>query len=184
MSKDIIRIKLTGPPYKAADNRWLTRTLFYEQVREFAEQSSYEPIFTLGADIPGLVNARTSFLELRDPTGYLWSIKYLGSWEHWERLLTSGWFRDAYEDWVRELKTILRMEALQKIAQIAQGASVQAFPASKYLASAEWDKPSRRAGAPSKEELSGELKKAVSVLAQENEDAKRMGLTLIQGGKT
>lgn len=177
------RIIVDKPPYKSKDNRWLTRTLFYEQVQEFPEQSSYEPQFTLGANIPGLINARQTFIALRDPTGYLWAIKYLGSWEHWEYLLRSSWFEAAYIEWVRELKTILKMEAIQKIDEIARSGSVQAFPAAKYLASADWEKAVHGRGRPSEEELRGELKKAVRTLTVEDEDAKRIGLTVIEGGK-
>jgi hypothetical protein len=161
----------------------LTRTLFYEQVQKFPDQSAYEPQFTLGANIPGLINARVTFLELRDPTGYLWAIKYLSSWEHWEQLMTCSWFEAEYQAWLRELKSILRQEALKKISEIAQGGSVQAFAAAKYLASYEWEKASRKAGAPSKEEMKGELAKAVKELNTLEEDAQRMGLTVIQGGK-
>jgi hypothetical protein len=157
--------------------------MFHEQHLLNPTQCAYDPVFSLHTDQPGLINCRKTFLSLRDPTGYLWAVKYLGSWEHWEYLMRSSWFEEAYNGWVRELKTVLKMEALQKIDEIARSGSVQAFPAAKYLASAEWEKAVRTRGAPSKEELQGELRNAVKELTVLEEDAQRMGLTIIQGGK-
>lgn len=177
------RILIDKPPYRTQDNRWITRSLFYEQFVLYPQQCNYEPRFTLGYDIPGLVNARQTFIELRDPTGYKWAIKYLGSWDHWTYLLRSPWFQEAYEEWLQELKTIFKMEAIDRIKEIASEGSAQSFLASKYLASAEWEKAVRGPGAPSKAEMKGELKKAVQALTWEEEDAKRMGLKVIQGDK-
>ena len=129
-------LKLTRPPYKGASNAWLTRTLFYEQVQRFPDESPYHPIFSF-TGVSGYIDARRTFLALRDPTGYLWAIKYLASWEHFERLLTTSWFESEYQSWLRELKMLLRQESLEIIQEIAQEGTQQSFAAAKYLASAE-----------------------------------------------
>ncbi len=110
-------------------------------------------------------------------------MKYLGNWAHWEKLMESDWFATAYDGWLREYKTKLQAESLQTIHQIALEGSAQSLLASKYLASAEWEKPVRRAGAPSRQEMKGELARAVKQLSVEDEDARRIGLSVVQGGK-
>jgi hypothetical protein len=147
------------------------------------EDRIYQPIFSFIGDFPNLINARTSFLELRDPTGYRWAMKYLGSYEHFENLRESPWFESEYQAWLREYKIMIKSEAVQKIIEIASEDSPQAFQASKYLASADWEKAAYGRGRPSQAELKGELKKAVTLLQAEDEDAQRMGLKVIPGGK-
>ncbi len=180
----LIKEKLSGPPYRnLLGNVWLTRTLFWENHQDVKQQCRYEPVFSLDRDIPGLVNCRSTFIEIGDPTGYAWAQEYLQSWEHWEKLMQSSWFEQAYEGWLREYKMKLRSEAVGIITKIAQEGSQQALQAAKYLASAEWEKPATGRGRPSKEEMKGELARAVKQYEYEQDDAKRIGLTLIQGGK-
>lgn len=148
------------------------------------EDRVVHPVFSLYSDIDGLINARETFIQEGDPTGYKWAMKYLKSWEHFEQLMEAGWFRKAYEKWMQELKSKLQSEALEKIKEIASEDSSQALAAAKYLATHEWEnKPRRGLGRPTKDQITGELKKAVQVLTEEDLDAQRMGLTLIKGGK-
>lgn len=176
--------KLTKPPYKTLANSWYTRQLFFEPWQHInLDQKTILPVFSLHQDIPGLINARRTFVELRDPTGYKWATRYLNSYEHFTRLLTCPWFRDAVTEYVDEIKVLIRQEALAKLIEISQGDSSQAAMAAKYLANYDWEKNQHR-GRPSKEELKGELKRAASALTEEQEDAKRIGLTIIQGGKS
>lgn len=170
------RKKLDKPPYKSDGNTWLTRTLFVEMARLFPDVTSYEPVFSLNDDIPGYINCRKTFVSLKDPTGYKWAMKYLQSWEHFEKLLQAEWFVEAYQGWLKELKIKLKSEAIERISKIAQEASPQALPANKYLATHDWEKAASDRGRPSKAELKGELKKQVKLLEQEQDDAKRIGL--------
>jgi hypothetical protein len=57
----------------------------------------------------------------------------------------------------------------------------QALAAAKFIATGEYDKSSR--GRPSKAELDGKLKEAAQALSVEDEDLKRIGLKVINGGK-
>ena len=169
------------PPYKNASGTWYKEPLFYERVYDlsYAQRQDFEPMFSLQTDRPGLVNARKTFVELQDPTGYKWAIKYLGDYEHWKALMKSKWFVEAYENWMVELKMKMRSEALDTIRAIAQeGQPAQSLVASKYLASFEWDKKER--GRPSKAELQGELKRAAKALEIEDDDAERIGLRLVK----
>lgn len=136
-----------------------------------------KPIFTLHIERPGYICIRNTFVELGDPTGYKWAIKYLGDYEHWKTLMKCKWFQEAYEVWINELETKVRSDALEIIQKIAQeGLPTQSLVAAKYLASFEWKKGER--GRPSKSELQGELKRAAQALTVEDDDANRIGLKL------
>lgn len=156
------------------------------------EQRATSPLFSLDKDIPGLVNARATFLELGDPTGWLWTQKYLNKdYDHWQVLIKTSWFKKAYEDWLLELKMALRVKALQVIKDIAfevlPSPPATILAASRYLAEAGWEAkdagPGR--GRPSNAELTGELKRQASILSQEDLDLRRVkGLGIVDGGKS
>lgn len=168
------------PPYRTENNVWYTQALFWELViNKPIDQRLFEPVFSLYDDKPGLVNCRKTFVELGDPTGYKWAIRYLGDYEHWKRLTRCSWFKDAYDVWMNELKMKLQSEALDTIRGISQSENpAQALVASKYLASFEWEKKGR--GRPSKEEVQGELKQAAKMLSEEDKDFERIQLKVVK----
>lgn len=169
------------PPYKTDKNVWFTQSLFWDKWIHLQNdlRQDFAPIYTLYSDKPGYICARTTFVELNDPTGYKWAMKYLGDYEHWKYLMKAKWFREAYDVWIDELKTKLRSEALDTIKTIAtNGQPAQALVAAKYLASFEWEKASR--GRPSKAEIQGELKRAAKAFEVEDDDAQRIGLRIIK----
>lgn len=171
------------PPYRNPDNNtWMTGSLFWERWvnTEVHNRSKFvEPIFSLYQDKPGLINCRKTFVELGDPTGYKWSMKYLEDYEHWKALMKAAWFREAYDVWMNELKMKTRAEALDTIREIAaNGVPAQSLVAAKYLAGFEWEKSSR--GRPSKDEINGKLKEAVKALSEEDADAERIGLRVVK----
>lgn len=161
---------------------WLTEALFYERVFDRAKDRLIcEPKFSLYDNRPGLINCRTTFVDLRDPTGRKWALTYLGDWNHWLRLMKCPWFREAYDTWIAELNLQLKSEAIQVALEIMKGENgAQALAAAKFIAGEEWEKHTR--GRPSKAEREGALKRATQVIEQEDEDLKRIGLKVIQGG--
>jgi hypothetical protein len=163
-----------NPPYRNSMNVRYSRVLFWEEwVQLPLDRKVIDPPFTLYDDKPNCVNGRKTFVELGDPTGYKWAIKYLGDYEHWKFLMRCTWFREAYDVWVNELKMKLRSEAMDVIRRTAEeGQPAQALVAAKYLASFEWEKASR--GRPSKAELTGELKRAAQALEEEEADWQRI----------
>lgn len=174
-----------GPPYKDVMGRYLTLSLFLDMAQTRpVDEIIFRPVFTLFEDKPGFINARKTFLDFKDPTGYQWSIKYLGDWNAFLRLLKAEWFRDAFEMWSNELEKLLQQESLQIIQSISRDpeqASPVRLQAAKYIANREWDKRGR--GRPSTEDVKGELKRAVDKISSEQEDFNRMFKpTLIQGG--
>lgn len=164
------------PPYRGRMNNWLTRSLFFDVSVKYAEDREYKkPVFTLNDPRPGYICAKDTFLELKDLTGRKWAEKYLKDYRHFKHLIECTWFKNAYDEWCEELRDILKMEALERIREIALGETSQALSAAKYLANKEYDGSSSR-GRPSKEEISGALNRAVKTLEVEEEDMIRIGL--------
>lgn len=163
--------------FKNDQNKYLLQALF----KEVALDPKYVK-FSLHDSHPGLVNARKTFIELEDPTGYEWSMRYLGgNYEHWNRLMACVWFKEAYESWVSELNAKLKARQLSRIEalSVAEGVSdAVRLAALKYLHS-EVKAPKRKAGAPSKEEVAGELKRATRESREIAEDMERIGLKVV-----
>lgn len=176
--------KLTKPPYKGESGAWLTEALFYQTTFDRPkDRLKYEPVFDLYDERPGLINCRTTFVSLKDPTGRKWALTYLGDWNHWLRLMKCAWFREAYDVWITELNLQLKSEAVAKALEIMNGDNgAQALAAAKFIATQEYDKHTK--GRPSKAQVEGELKRVAETMAVEDEDLKRIGLTVINGGKS
>lgn len=170
---------LLSPPYKTGAGLWHNRQLFWEQwVILMERERTVQPLFTLTKDHPNYISARKTFVELGDPTGYKWAMKYLGDYAHWKYLMKSSWFREAYDVWMDELNTKQLAEALEVIREVALGPdSKNALPAARYLAEQGWKKPT--AGRPSKATIAGELKAALREKSIEDDDMARIGLKLV-----
>ena len=175
-------------PYKDTLNRFFTNQLFLERANP---ESGYKPIFTFHDKVDGYICGLDSFVELDDPTGYQWAKKYLGSFQHFEKLLESAWFKGVFTIWLKELQAKMRGEALANIAQIAsseESTPTQRLAAAKYLAERPYELADRKRegasrGRPSKEELKGHLKHLADVSEQTRQDFERIGLTVIKGNK-
>lgn len=169
----------SSPPYKTGAGLWHNRQLFWEQwVLLPKDERVIEPLFTLNKDNPKYISGRDTFVELGDPTGYEWAMKYLGDYAHWKYLMKSSWFQEAYNLWMEELNTKQLAQALQVIREIALSSdSKSALPAAKYLAEQGWlKKPSP--GRPSKATINAELKAALREKSIEDDDAQRIGLVV------
>lgn len=182
--------------FKATNNNWKTRALFADINKISAggdsalrpEEAFYYLFDKDDAHQDPRPLLKDKFLELRDPTGIKLANKWLGGFEHFQALMKASWFKDCWQDWQDELDSILKTEALEVIKTIMVEGSTQSFAAAKFIATGEYKsnkegKTSKR-GRPSKEEVQGELKKAVKAFTQTEEDYQRMmNLTVIQGGK-
>lgn len=175
--------KLTKPPYKSEMNQWYTQSLFYDmQATVPKDRWVITPIFSLYEERPGYICCRTTFVELGDPTGYKWATKYLGDWQHWLRLQKCPWFVEAVEHWREELSVKIESEAVDIIKGIAAAEGKSQLPAARFLA--ELDKRKTGRGRPSKAEVDAELKRQVKVQSVEDDDMERIGLRVVNGGKS
>ncbi len=130
---------------------------------------------------------RTKFLELKDPVGVKFAEKYLGGYMELERIMKFAWFKPYWDTWQKELRAILKSEALERIQAISAESSAQSLNAAKYLANGDYiEEGSAKRGRPSKDELSGELKRQVKLIDEIDQDIQRMtagGLKVITGGR-
>jgi len=134
-----------------------------------------QPVFTLHDDKKGLINARKTFVELGDPTGYKWAMKYLGDYNHWKELMKAKWFKEAHAKWLEELHIKNQAEAIDVIREIAKDENnKQSLQAARYLAERGWEKSVR--GRPSKVEIQGHIVEATRVATAEDDDMRRIGL--------
>jgi hypothetical protein len=160
-------------PLRGANRNFLTASMFVEIWEQATiKAADVEPVFSLRGR-PGFIDARQSFLDLRDPTGVRWAEVYLEGIEHLNRLMDSPWFKDAWESWQEDMARILQSEAIEKIRAISESGSPAAFQAAKWLATQEWNRR-RGAGRPSKTEVRGALAREVEKTNQLNEDMARL----------
>jgi hypothetical protein len=169
-------LKQPTKPYKDVCGRWYTKSLFWETEEDAIGRRPVAAVFSLHQDKPGLINARRTFVELGDPTGYKWAQKYLGDWQHWKALEKAKWFQAALIIWREELAAKVQAEALDTVREISKReGDKQALPAARFLATRGWEKGATR-GRPSKAEVTGELKRQAEAASIEDEDLKRIGL--------
>lgn len=158
----------------------LTKSLFYEHwVSMEQDKRSRDPIFSLHRDRPGLVNFRKEYLEDEDETGYKTAVRLLEGFHHFEYMLkTCKWFRDAKEEWDRELKAKLRARALDVVKQLAEDFeakhSERLAAAKTLLFETKAPTPNKARGRPTKEEIEGELKREVELSKEVMEDLERI----------
>lgn len=151
-----------------------TQSLYLETNR-----SALEPIMTLkecnwehkGKLLPSL---HLLYLAAGDPTEYKVAIEVFGSWKAWTKQLANPSIRAYINDWREELEVQVRSKAIAAMAKTASLEGSKGTSAAKYLADKGWVK--RKAGAPSKEEKDGELKKQAEVGNHLTADFKRLGL--------
>lgn len=168
------------PPYKSVNNQFYTLPLFYEEWVKLAEcNKNCDPIFSLQKDVPGMINSRTTFIRIGDPTGYKWAVKYLGDHAHWIKLMNCPWFVRAYETWKKELNLKLQADAIQRIVEISNSDNPsQALAAAKYVAEEGWSRQTK--GRPSKTMVDQELKRLTEEASNELDDMQRIGLKVIK----
>lgn len=171
--------------FKNAANGWYTASLFYEKCLDNGTAS--EAPYCLYSDpsrTKGRIDCQKTFVEVGDPTGVKWSEKYIGGYNHFMFLMKASWFREAFEFWNENLSKKNEVEALEIIKEISKDETSKArFQAAKFMVDYSTKKPSTKRGRPTQEEISGELKKEVEARKSTVDDAERIGLRVINGGK-
>lgn len=172
---------LAKPPYKGLNGVWLTEALFFDRMNvKPVDQWTFKPLFTFFDRRDGYRCACDDFIALRDPTGYMWAMEYLGDYNHWERLMRTPWFPEVFKEWNRRLGIVLQAEALQKIQEVARTDGPQAIAAAKYIAEQGW-LPKATKGRPSKAQVEEAVKHEAKAVKELNDDAARIGLKVING---
>ena len=137
--------ELSTTKFKNASGRRYTKALFFETIMDSDKSTA---VYTLkDQDHAGLPSLNRLYLELADPTEYLYATKYLEVWEHWQELCACVWFEPYVDRWRVELELKLKAEALARIKAEARSTSKNAFTANKLLLDGGWiDKGSRAPG--------------------------------------
>ena len=153
---------------------WRTQSLYLETNR-----SGLEPIMTLkevdwehkGVMLPSL---HRLYMEIADVTEYQVAMQVFGSWYGWQRQCENASIKEHIEAWREELEIAIRSAAVAAMVQVSSTEGSKGTAASKYLADKGWIK--RPAGAPTKAEKAGELKKQETIASNTENDFKRLGL--------
>jgi hypothetical protein len=117
------------------------------------------------------------YVEAADPTEYDAAMVLIGNWEHWQVLRKSKTLAELFDKWRMEVEVKLRSEAIKSMVRHSK--QMNGAAAAKWLAEAgfvERDKRTKKG----KEE---EKQIGASVSSQVQEDAERLGLKVVNGGK-
>lgn len=157
--------------FKGSKGHWLTKKLFLETCGGELDRVIYtlreEDKTYRGITYPSI---KKIFIELEDPTEYFIATQYFGCWKHWV-LISEGILKNEIESWRDELEVRLRAKGLEQIRLLSDSGDRNA---AKILLDKGWSK--RKAGAPSKQEKTNELKKQASIVSIVDNDLKRLGI--------
>lgn len=149
-----------GIRYCNDQNQRYSKQLFWEEwIRLTEEFRTTKPVFSLYTDKPGCVNFGSAYIEDADPTGYKTSKRFFDNYDFFTHLMKSRWFREAKDQWDREIDAKLTSEGLDKIRELAKGTDAKALSAAKFLAKEQYKNPSgKKRGRPSNDEIAGTMK--------------------------
>lgn len=111
------------------------------------------------------------YLQMMDPTEYLFAEKHLVSWNQWQRLLANKLIRKHIDEWREELKMKMKSMGIREMIGLATSENGN-FQASKFLAECGWDK--RGAGRPSKEDVERAAAIEANIQEQFDNDVARL----------
>ena len=155
------RIKVFTTEY---NDRWITSGLFYETAVHRDDMDRV--IYTLRPyDHMGFPSLHQLYLTYNDLTEYQFAKECLGSWDHWQTILSSE--RDKIHRfvniWRSELEIKLKSDAFSRIQEEALADGRNGFAANKYIIDRAWagefskgkpkDDITRGPGRPRKEDI-------------------------------
>ena len=112
---------------------------------------------------------------------YDFAIEVLGSWDHWQKLVTgSKELREMIQSWKDELDIRLKAQGIKAIMKHSLDDDPKGLQAAKYLVEKGYAK---RAGRPSKEDVQRELKSDDKAAKDRADDLARIGLKVVNGSK-
>ena len=148
----------------------------------FAETTNYPDLpalYTLGDQDRWNVeetrfykSIRKIYLEIGDPTEYLFAQKVFGSWEHWVALREKSYMKKHVERWRYELEVRTQAAAVQEVMnQLKSDNKATALAAAKYMAERGWEK---KQGRPSKADMERKQSLDKEIASQVTDDYKRL----------
>lgn len=121
------------------------------------------------------LSLRRLFVEMEDPTEYLFAETYLDGWEHWKKLSGASFFQSYLKEWREELEIRLRAKALLRIKKKAEEGTKDSLQADKTLLAGGWKTEEERSrGRPSKQKIRDEAEKLFVEKTEFDEDFERI----------
>jgi len=165
----------TESDLKGGAGAYITQSLFYE-----TRDAQFTPLMTLteedkifeGKVLPSL---RKIYMEESDPTEYNVAMRVFGSWRLWTKLCGNKKVMQYIQSYRDELEVKLRSEAVKALMETATQDGAKGTSAAKYIAEKGWDK--RKAGAPSKAEVKGQMNVLTGIDKEIQDDFERLELT-------
>ena len=116
--------------FKAEHGQYRTQSLFLE-----VNYNTDEAVFTFDGEdktYKGVVypSLKRLYIEMEDPTEYLFANKYLYDWTHWQKMVNNKMLFSHIEKWREELELSLRAEGIRSMLDLA--AEGKSFQAGKY----------------------------------------------------
>jgi len=114
--------------------RYLTHAMFFE-----SRTKGFDATFTFKEqdhEYEGVhyTSMRKLYLEMEDPTEYLFAQEVLGSWDHWQKLCNSALVFEHIKKWREELEIKLKAKAIGAMVDTALTAGSKGTTAAKWLA--------------------------------------------------
>ena len=136
--------------FKTDKGAWITQSLFIE-----IGYNTDLAMFTLqdeDKEYKGktYISLKKLFLEMEDPTEYLFATSYLGGWQHWKRMDKNAQLTTHIDEWREELQLKLKAQGVKSmINEALMGGRGQAT-AARWLASNGWleDGEAKKVGRP------------------------------------
>ena len=124
--------------FKTEQGTWVTQSLFLEigyklDLAVFTladEDKEYK-----GKTYPSL---KRLYLEMEDPTEYLFATTHLGGWGHWKRMLKNKILAQHIEEWQEELQLKLKAQGVSSMINEAKMGGRGQATAARWLASNGW----------------------------------------------
>ncbi len=110
---------------------------------------------------------RRLYVKMADPTEYLFANKYLGGWDHWQRIKANKALYEEIKHWEEELEIKLRALGVKNVIDMSGGN----FTAAKWVADGHWNV---RRGRPSKEEREREKALRERAVKEVEDDSNRI----------
>lgn len=127
-----------------------------------------------------LASWRQTYVSVADPTEYNAALALCGDWEHWLRLRQSPSLVEHFDKWKLEVEVKLRAAAVSSLISQSRGPTGTA--AAKWLAEGGFAERAITRGRKPKETKDEEASVKAAVSKKVQEDAARLGLTVINSG--
>lgn len=156
--------------------RFKTNSLFLETCVDQAKKP--DAVYTLKPydhEYKGKIyySLKKIYLEMEDPTEYLFATTYLAGWNHWKRICNNKAFVEFIEEWREELELKLRAKGFKQVLEAAQEDGNLGYNASKFLVDKGW-KEGKGRGRPTKAEKEKQRKQDQQLVGSFEEDLKRL----------